>query len=101
MDRLNRRKTKRGVVVSNKMDKSVVISVERVIQHPLYRKLVKKTSKVVAHDEENRCRIGDFVTIVETRPLSRRKRWRVGEISSSKEMRDSPQNGVEGAGDPQ
>jgi len=90
-----------GVVVSDKMDKSVVVSVERVLQHPLYRKLVKKTGKVVAHDEENRCKLGDVVTIVETRPLSRRKRWRVGEISSSRDKGDRTLNGVEGEGDSQ
>jgi small subunit ribosomal protein S17 len=83
MENRNRRKVRKGVVVSDRMDKSVVVSCERVFQHPLYRKLVKKTSKVVAHDEENRCRVGDVVTIVETRPLSRRKRWRIGEIMSS------------------
>ncbi len=101
MDRRNRRKTRMGVVVSDKMDKSVVVSVERVLQHPLYRKLVKKTGKVVAHDEENRCKLGDVVTIIETRPLSRRKRWRVGEISSSRDMGDRTLNGVEGEGDSQ
>jgi small subunit ribosomal protein S17 len=101
MDRQGNRKVKKGVVVSNKMDKSVVVSVERVLQHPLYRKLIKKTTKVVAHDEENRCQVGDEVTIVETRPLSKRKRWRIGEISlSGGEERQIP-GGVEGEGDPQ
>jgi len=83
MERQNRRKVRKGKVVSNRMKKSVVVSIERVYQHPLYRKLVKKTSKVIAHDEENKCRIGDLVTIIETRPLSKQKRWRVSEITQS------------------
>ncbi len=101
MDRRGRRKVKKGVVVSNKMDKSVVVSVERVFQHPLYRKLVKKTSKVVAHDEENRCQVGDEVTIVETRPISKRKRWRIGEVSASYGEEAQIPDGAEGEGDPQ
>jgi small subunit ribosomal protein S17 len=101
MDRQGRRKVKKGVVVSNKMDKSAVVSVERVFQHPLYRKLVKKTSKVIVHDEENRCQMGDEVTIVETRPLSKRKRWRIGEISPSRGEEKQIPDSVEGEGDPQ
>ena len=100
MERQNRRKTKKGVVVSDRMNKSVVVSVERKFQHPLYRKLVKKTSKVIAHDEENRCRVGDLVTIVETRPLSKRKRWRIGEIVSSAGDETFAPDEVEGTGDP-
>ena len=69
-----------GLVVSNKMDKSIVISVERMERHPLYGKFSKKTSKFMAHDEKNECEIGDRVQIMETRPLSRRKRWRLVEI---------------------
>jgi len=74
------RKTKIGKVVSNKMQKSVVISVERQIKHPLYGKYVKKTSTFMAHDENNDAKEGDTVLIMETRPLSARKRWRLVEI---------------------
>ncbi len=74
------RKTRIGVVVSNKMDKTVVVAVERLVKHPVYKKYVKRTSKFKAHDENNECQIGDVVKIVETRPLSRTKRWRVAEI---------------------
>ncbi len=69
-----------GVVVSNKMDKSIVVMVERQIRHPLYGKYVKKSSKFMAHDEQNSCTIGDTVRIMEARPLSRKKRWRLVEI---------------------
>ena len=74
------RKTKIGKVISNKMQKSVVISVERQIKHPLYGKYVKKTSTFMAHDENNDAKEGDTVLIMETRPLSARKRWRLVEI---------------------
>jgi len=67
-------------VTSDKMDKTVVVEVERLQRHPLYGKVVKRTKKYMAHDEENACRIGDLVRIVESRPLSRRKRWVVEEI---------------------
>ncbi|MFQ5754235.1 MAG: 30S ribosomal protein S17 [bacterium] len=74
------RKTKIGKVISNKMDRSIVVSVERLVKHPLYRKYFKKTSKFMAHDAENQCEIGDRVKIMETRPLSKLKRWRLIEI---------------------
>ncbi|HFB67632.1 MAG TPA: 30S ribosomal protein S17 [Calditrichae bacterium] len=74
------RKTRVGVVVSDKMDKSVVVLVERLVKHPLYKKYVKRSKKFHAHDEENQCRVGDRVKIMETRPLSKTKRWRVVEI---------------------
>ena len=80
MEERGRRKSKIGSVVSNKMDKSVVVSVERLIKHPLYGKYFRKTSKFMAHDEENQCQIGDTVKIVETRPLSKLKRWRLVEV---------------------
>lgn len=73
-------KTRVGVVVSNKMDKTVVVAVTRQMMHPLYKKTVKKTKKFYAHDENNECGVGDKVEIKETRPLSRLKRWRVSEI---------------------
>lgn len=75
--------TKVGVVTSNKMDKTVVVTVERIVRHSLYKRSFKKTSKFMAHDAENRCRIGDRVRIMESRPLSSRKRWRVTEILAS------------------
>ena len=75
--------SKVGVVTSNKMDKTVVVAVVRLVQHPMYRRAFKKTSTFMAHDEENRCRIGDRVRIVESHPLSKRKHWRVTEILSS------------------
>ncbi|MCL6559144.1 MAG: 30S ribosomal protein S17 [Firmicutes bacterium] len=74
------RKVRVGRVVSDKMDKTVVIAVETLVRHSLYQKAVRRTKKVKAHDEENACRIGDKVKIMETRPLSKEKRWRVVEI---------------------
>jgi len=79
-ERLNRRKVRVGVVVSDKMDKTVVVRVTREFRHPLYGKRVKKSKKYMAHDELNQCQVGDVVKIMETRPLSRHKRWRVVEI---------------------
>jgi small subunit ribosomal protein S17 len=74
------RKTRIGVVVSNKMDKTIVVAVERRVKDPLYQKYVKKTRKFMAHDEQNQCDIGDRVRIMETRPLSARKNWRLVQI---------------------
>lgn len=74
------RKEKIGKVSSNKMDKSISVEVERKVKHPLYGKFVKKTSSFMAHDENNECQIGDIVRIMETRPLSKNKRWRLVEI---------------------
>lgn len=74
------RKTRIGIVTSDKMDKTVVVAVETKVRHPLYGKMVNRTLKVKAHDEENSCGIGDTVKIMETRPLSKDKRWRVVEI---------------------
>lgn len=79
MNRGNR-KVRIGRVVSDKMDKTIVVSVETFVQHPLYGKAVKRTTKFKAHDEENTCNIGDKVRIMETRPLSKEKRWRLVEI---------------------
>ncbi|HVU83627.1 MAG TPA: 30S ribosomal protein S17 [Puia sp.] len=76
----NLRKTRTGVVSSNKMDKTVVVAVERKVQHPIYGKFLKKTTKFHAHDEKNECSIGDVVRIMESRPLSKTKRWRLVEI---------------------
>ena len=76
----NLRKTRVGIVVSDKMDKTVVVAIKDSIRHSLYNKIVKRTVKLKAHDEENQCGIGDRVRIMETRPLSKDKRWRVVEI---------------------
>ncbi len=74
------RKVRTGRVVSNKMDKTVVVAVDTLVKHPLYGRTVRRTRKFMAHDEDNQCRIGDKVKIMETRPLSRHKRWRVAEV---------------------
>lgn len=76
----NLRKERTGVVVSDKMDKSIVVQIDRKVKHPIYGKFVKKSSKLVAHDETNDSNIGDTVRIMETRPLSKLKRWRLVEI---------------------
>ena len=76
----NLRKTRVGKVISNKMDKTIVVAVEDHVKHPLYKKIVKRTYKLKAHDEENVCNEGDKVLVMETRPLSKDKRWRVAEI---------------------
>ncbi|MCU0390058.1 MAG: 30S ribosomal protein S17 [Thermoflexibacter sp.] len=76
----NFRKIKLGLVVSNKMDKSIVVAVQRKLKHPKYGKFMKKTTKFMAHDEKNECNEGDTVKIMETRPLSKRKRWRLVEV---------------------
>ncbi len=80
MEKRNLRKERIGIVTSNKMEKSIVISVERKVKHPKYGKFVKKTTKFVAHDEKNDCNEGDTVRIMETRPLSKSKNWRLVEI---------------------
>ena len=82
MSERNLRKTRTGRVLSNKMDKTVVVGIEDNVKHPLYNKIVKKTVKFKAHDAENACNVGDRVLIMETRPLSKDKRWRVVEIIS-------------------
>jgi small subunit ribosomal protein S17 len=76
----NLRKTRIGLVTSNKMTKTITVEVERKVKHPIYGKFVKKTSKFHAHDEKNECNIGDLVKIMETRPLSKTKRWRLVEV---------------------
>lgn len=76
----NLRKTRTGKVTSNKMDKTIVVAIEDHVKHPLYGKVVKTTYKLKAHDEENACNIGDTVKVMETRPLSKDKRWRLVEI---------------------
>ena len=80
MEKRNLRKERIGVVTSDKMEKSIVVSVERKVKHPKYGKFVKKTTSFVAHDENNDCHVGDTVRIMETRPLSKSKNWRMVEI---------------------
>ncbi|HEY4875663.1 MAG TPA: 30S ribosomal protein S17 [Puia sp.] len=80
MSERNLRKTRIGVVKGNKMDKTITVAVERRVKHPMYGKFVKKTTKFHAHDEKNECTVGDVVKIMETRPLSKTKRWRLVEV---------------------
>lgn len=81
MEERNLRKTRVGVVVSDKMDKTIVVAVKDNVRHPLYGKIVKKTYKLKAHDENNSAKVGDTVRVMETRPLSKEKRWRLVEIT--------------------
>lgn len=78
--RQTKRKTRIGLVSSDKMDKSVTVSIEKRVKHPIYKKYFKKTTKFVAHDEKNECKQGDIVKIMETKPMSKKKRWRLVEI---------------------
>ena len=87
MEERNLRKVMIGTVTSNKMDKTIVVSVETSVRHPLYGKIVKRTYKLKAHDEENACQIGDKVKVMETRPLSRDKRWRLVEVVQKAEIK--------------
>ena len=80
MEGRNLRKERTGQVVSSKMDKSIVVSVQRKVKHPIYGKFISKTKRFMAHDEKNECGIGDKVKIMETKPLSKRKRWRLVEV---------------------
>ncbi|MBO4645762.1 MAG: 30S ribosomal protein S17 [Bacteroidales bacterium] len=80
MEERNSRKVREGLVTSNKMDKSILVSVERKLKHPKYGKFLKRTTKLMAHDEKNECQIGDRVRVMETRPLSKNKCWRLVEI---------------------
>ena len=80
MSERNMRKTAVGRVVSNKMDKTIVVAIEDSVKHPLYKKIIKRTVKLKAHDENNECTIGDRVRVMETRPLSKEKRWRLVEV---------------------
>ena len=80
MEERNLRKTRTGVVTSNKMTKTITVAVERKVKHPIYGKFVKKATKFHAHDEKNECTVGDVVRIMETRPLSKTKRWRLVEV---------------------
>ena len=79
------RKLRTGTVTSDRMDKTVAVEIVRTYQHPLYKKIVRSSTKILAHDEENVCRVGDLVQVVEVRPLSRRKRWKVRQVVSKTE----------------
>ncbi|MDD4875788.1 MAG: 30S ribosomal protein S17 [Dehalococcoidales bacterium] len=81
-----KRKSRVGRVVSDKMDKTVVVTVESITHHPVYKKTIRKVVKHKAHDEKNECKIGDMVKIIETRPLSKEKRWRIAEIITKSEI---------------
>ena len=85
MSNLGNHKVRTGTVISNKMDKTATVLVERLTKHPLYHRVIKRSKKFLAHDESNECQIGDKVRIMETRPLSKRKRWRVVEIIEKSE----------------
>ena len=87
MDKQRRgnRKLRTGTVTSDRMDKTVAVEIVRAYQHPLYKKIVRRTTKILAHDEQNMCRVGDLVQVVEVRPLSRRKRWKVRQVVSKTE----------------
>ncbi len=74
------RKVRSGEVVSTAMDKTIVVQIERIMRHPLYKKIIRRTNKLFAHDEENTCKVGDVVEVMETRPLSKRKRWRLVKV---------------------
>ena len=80
MTERNLRKTRTGIVASDKMDKTIVVAIEDNVRHPLYKKIVKRTVRLKAHDENNECRVGDVVEVMETRPLSKDKHWRVTKI---------------------
>lgn len=81
----NKRKTKEGRVISDRMNKTIVVAVERHFRHPRYEKIIRRTSKLFAHDEKNECHVGDKVKVMETRPLSKLKRWRLLEILKKSE----------------
>jgi small subunit ribosomal protein S17 len=80
MEKRNLRKERTGVVVSNKMDKTIVVAEKRKVKHPIYGKFINRTTRLMAHDEKNSCNVGDVVRIMETRPLSKNKTWRIVEI---------------------
>ncbi|MBI1929721.1 30S ribosomal protein S17 [Candidatus Poribacteria bacterium] len=80
------RKLRTGIVTSDQMDKTVAVAIVRTYQHPIYKKIVRSTTKILAHDEQNACKLGDLVQVIESRPLSRRKRWKVRQIISKAEQ---------------
>jgi small subunit ribosomal protein S17 len=94
MDTRGLRKERNGVVVSDRMQKTVVVSIERTVMHPRYKKILRRRTKVKAHDESNQCRVGDRVLIVESRPLSRDKRWRVSKVLERTKMNAEETSGT-------
>ena len=82
-------KLRTGIVTSDQMDKTVAVAIVRTYQHPIYKKIVRSTTKILAHDEQNACKMGDLVQVIESRPLSRRKRWKVRQIISKAEQVDA------------
>lgn len=91
-------KVQEGIVVSDKCDKTCVVEVERILSHPLYKKIIKKKRKFIVHDEGNQCKIGDFVRIIETRPISKRKRWKIIEILKRGQKYDTSADTIESSG---
>ena len=85
MSDLSNRKSRQGTVISNKMDKTATVLIARLVEHPVYHRVVRRSKKFLAHDENNECQVGDKVRIIETRPLSKNKRWRVAEITDRAE----------------
>ena len=88
MEKIRHRKIRTGTVVSNRMDKTVSVAIVRSFQHPLYKKVVRSTKKILAHDEQNNCKVGDIIQVIETRPISKRKRWREQSIITAAQTAD-------------
>ena len=88
MEKRRHRKIRTGTVVSNRMNKTVTVAIVRSYQHPLYKKVVRSTKKILAHDEQNNCRVGDVIQVIESRPLSKRKRWRVQSVITAAQTAD-------------
>ncbi len=88
MEKRRHRKIRTGTVVSNRMEKTVTVAIVRSYQHPLYKKVVRSTKKILAHDEQNNCKVGDVIQVIETRPLSKRKRWRVQSVITAAQTAD-------------
>lgn len=88
MEKRRHRKIRTGTVVSNRMDKTVAVAIVRSYQHPLYKKVVRSTKKILAHDEQNNCKVGDVIQVIESRPISKRKRWRVQSVIMAAQTAD-------------
>ena len=88
MKKRRHRKIRTGTVVSNRMDKTVAVAIVRSYQHPLYKKVVRSTKKILAHDEQNNCKVGDVIQVIESRPISKRKRWRVQSVITAAQTAD-------------
>ena len=88
MEKIRHRKSRIGTVVSNRMEKTVSVAIVRSYQHPLYKKVVRSTKKILAHDEQNDCKVGDVIQVIESRPLSKRKRWRVQSVITAAQTAD-------------